>query len=342
MTITRDDVAKLAGVSSATVSYVINNGPRPVSEETRLRVLSAIERLNYHPNIIARSLKTQKTYTIGIIISDILNPTLASIEKSIEDHLIQRNYSLTICNSDESPERELMWLKTLRERRMDGIILLPTGANRPLLFSLVQSNLPLVLIDRQIEGLAADAVLFDNEGGAYEAVSHLISLGHTRIGLLNLPVALSPGGGRLRGYERALHDASLPIFPQLIREGSFKAQEGSILASELLDASPRPTALFVSSNRLAQGVLDQIKNRHLRMPEDIALCTFDEAAYYSFFTPSITSVSANPQEFGFTAVQFLVDRISGAYKGDPRTYLAPCHIRVRESTAGVQLTAQKG
>jgi LacI family transcriptional regulator len=228
----------------------------------------------------------------------------------------------------------------LRERRMDGIILLPTGANRPMLFSLVQANLPLVLIDRQIEGLLADAVLFDNEGGAYEAVKHLIALGHTRIGLLNLPAALSPGGGRMRGYERALHDAGLPVFPQLIREGSFKAQEGSDLAGELLDASPKPTALFVSSNRLAQGVLDQIKKRQLQMPGDLALCTFDEAAYYSFFSPSITAVSANPQEFGFSAVQFLIERINGTYKGDPRTYLVPCHIQIRESTAGVQQPAQ--
>src|ERR1035437_1515341 len=122
MAITRDDVAKLAGVSPATVSYVMNNGPRPVSEETRRRVLLAIEQLSYHPNAIARSLKTKKTNTTGIIISDILNPTLASIEKSIEDLFLQNNYSMTICNSDESPDREKMWLDMLRDRRVDGII----------------------------------------------------------------------------------------------------------------------------------------------------------------------------------------------------------------------------
>jgi DNA-binding LacI/PurR family transcriptional regulator len=316
MSITRDDVARLAGVSPATVSYVINNGPRPVAVETRKRVLAAIERLNYHPNTIARSLKTQKTFTAGIVITDILNPTLASIEKSIEDLLIQQDYSLTVCNSNESPERELMWLNTLRDHRMDGVILLPTGANRPRLFA-----------------------IFDNEGGAYQAVNHLIALGHTRIGLLNLPGELSPGQGRLRGYTRALRDAGLPFLPQLVREGSFIAQEGFMLAGELLDA--RPTALFVSSNRLAQGVFEQIKARHLIMPDDLALCTFDDVAYFNFFTPSITAVSADPQEFGVKAVQFLIERIEGTYQGEPRTYLVPCHLVARESTIGMQTVPQE-
>jgi LacI family transcriptional regulator len=334
MSITRDDVAKLAGVSPATVSYVINSGPRPVSEDTRQRVLVAIEQLGYHPNAIARSLKTKKTFTAGVIVSDILNPTLASIEKSVEDFLVQQNYSLTIGNSDESPEREKMWLDMLRDRRVDGIILLPTGSNRSLLFATVEAGIPLVLLDRQIEGLKADSVLFDNETGAYQAVSHLISLGHTHIGLLNLPSSLTPGQGRLRGYERALVNRGIPIYPQLIRDGSFKAQEGSILAADILDSDPHPTALLVSSNRLAQGVLEQVKIRGLRVPEDLALCTFDDVSYYSFITPSITAISADAREFGIRAVQYLIERINGTYTGPPRTYLVPCTLNVRESTAG--------
>jgi LacI family transcriptional regulator len=341
MAITRDDVAKLAGVSPATVSYVMNNGPRPVSEETRRRVLLAIEQLSYRPNTIARSLKTKKTFTAGIIVSDILNPTLASIEKSIEDLFVQNNYSLTICNSDESPDREKMWLEMLRDRRVDGIILLPTGANRSSLFATVDSGFPLVLLDRQIEGLRADAVLFDNDAGAYQAVKHLLSLGHTRIGLLNLPASLTPGQGRLRGYERALTDSNLPIYHQLIKEGSFKAQDGSMLAAALLDANPRPTALLVSSNRLAQGVLEQVKARGMRIPDDLALIIFDDVAYYSFITPSITAVSADAKEFGARAVEYLIERINGSYTGPPRTYLVPCHLNARESTLGISVVAPR-
>jgi LacI family transcriptional regulator len=335
MAVTRDDVAKLAGVSPATVSYVMNNGPRPVSEETKQRVLLAIEHLGYHPNSIARSLKTRKTYTVGIIVSDILNPTLASIEKSIEDLFLQQNYSLTICNSDESPEREKMWLDMLRERRVDGIILLPTGLNRPQLFKTVEEGIPIVLLDRQIEGLPADSILFDNEHGAYEAVRHLISLGHTRIALLNLPASLTPGQGRLRGFQRALLDSGLPVYPQLVKEGSFKAQDGAELAASLLDVTPHPTALLISSNRLAQGVFEQIKARGLKVPDDLALCVFDDVAYFSFISPSITAVSADARDFGMKAVGFLIERINGSYIGPPRIYHVPCQLNIRESTSGV-------
>jgi DNA-binding LacI/PurR family transcriptional regulator len=189
-----------------------------------------------------------------------------------------------------------------------------------------------VLIDRQIEGLEVDRVLFDNEAGAYAAVCHLIAQGHSRIGLLNLPSSLTPGRGRLRGYERALHEAGLPLMPQLIREGSFKAQEGTVLVQELLNAVLRPTALFVASNRLAQAVFKETKARGLRIPDDLALCVFDDVAYYEFITPSITAISADFHEFGMKAVQFLIERINRTYTGEPRTALIPCRLQVREST----------
>jgi|YNPNPStandDraft_1061719.scaffolds.fasta_scaffold62462_1 DNA-binding LacI/PurR family transcriptional regulator len=334
MGVTRNDVARLAGVSPATVSYVVNNGPRPVSEETRQRVLRAIEQLGYRPSTIARSLKTKKTYGVGVVISDILNPILASIEKAVEDVLLQQGYSLTICNSDESPDRERILLEMLDDRAMDGIILLPTGANLNLILNIVREGRKLVLIDRQITELEADCVLFDNEAGAYEAVRHLVALGHTCIGLLNLPSSLTPGHGRLLGYQRALQDAGLPLLPQLVREGSFKAQEADILVTELLDASPRPTALLVSSNRLAQAVLREVKARNLRMPDDLALCVFDDVAYYAFYSPSITAVAADAAELGTRAAQFLIERINGTYTGEPRTALIPCRLQIRESTAG--------
>jgi len=199
---------------------------------------------------------------------------------------------------------------------------------------MVDSGQQLVLIDRQIEGLDADCVLFDNESGAYDAVSHLITLGHSRIGLLNLPSSLTPGRGRLRGYERALQDAGLRVAPELIREGSFKAEESYIVAGELLDVHPSPTALFVASNRLARGVLRQVKARKLRMPDDLALCVFDDVGFYEYITPSITAVSYDTREFSEKAVQFLVDRITGSYMGESRTALIPCRLQVRESTVG--------
>jgi DNA-binding LacI/PurR family transcriptional regulator len=228
-----------------------------------------------------------------------------------------------------------MWLEMLRDRRMDGLIVLPTGGNRSFLFTMVEeSEQHLVLIDRQIEGLKADTVLFDNEAGAYEAVHHLIDLGYDRIGLLNLPSSLTPGQGRLRGYERALRDGGLPFRPQWAREGSFKAQEGPRLVRDLLDQDPPINAIFVSSNRLAQAVLQEVKARGLRMPDDIAMCVFDDVPYFSFFNPSITAVSVDMSDFGEKTVKFLIERINGTYKGEPRLARVACTLNIRESTAG--------
>ena len=334
MAVTRDDVARLAGVSPATVSYVINNGPRPVSDETRKKVLWAVGQLSYHPSTIARSLKTNKTRTVGIVISDIQNPLLGAIAKNVQDLLFEQDYSLTVCDSDESPDRELLWLRMLISRRMDGIILLPTGGNRPLLFSLAGLGWKLVLIDREIDGIGADCVLFDNEAASYEAVSHLIGLGHSRIGLLGLPSSLTPGRGRLAGYQRAMRDAGLVVDPHCITEGSFKAQEGYVLAGRLLDVRPRLTALFACSNGLARGALQQVRERGLRMPDDLAVCVFDDVDYYALTTPSITAISSDAREFSRTAVEFLIGRMLGTYGGESRTELVPYRLQVRESTVG--------
>lgn len=159
--ITRDDVARFAGVSSATVSYVVNNGPRPVAEATRHRVLRAIEQLDYHPSAVARSLKTRRSGTIGLIIPDILNPIHATVAKAIEDGLLAAHCNVVLCNSDEDPARELAYLRMLRSKQVDGMILFPTAKNHAMLLKLSESGKPIVLMDRQVAGLAADCVLLD-------------------------------------------------------------------------------------------------------------------------------------------------------------------------------------
>lgn len=333
---TRDDVAKLAGVSTTTVSYVVNNGPRPVSEETRRKVLRAINQLDYQPSAVARSLKTNKTLTIGIVIPDILNPILAFIAQSIEDELLPLDYNLILCNTKELPEREAIYLKMLVSKQADGLIIAPTAANRGLLFSLVESGKRIVLLDRSIEGLSIDNVLFDNEGGAYVAVQHLISLGHTRIGLINLPPMLTPGAGRLLGYERALGEAGIAIDQDLIKAGSFTAEDTMLLADQLLTLPAPPTAMFVSSNRLARGVLQLVKERNLRLPDDLALCVFDDLSHYSHITPSITAVSHDYRKFGRAAARLLVQRINRPEDHSFQVLTLPFELHIRESTIGVK------
>jgi len=339
MPITRNDVAKLAGVSTATVSYVINNGPRPVSEETRQKVLAAIDELGYQPSEIARSLKTKRTTTIGVVVSDILNPILSAIAKSIEDTILPMGYNMILCNSDENPERELTFLRMLVSKQVDGILLLPTGENIDYIINqIIKKNKAIVLMDRNIEVLASDSILFDNVSGAYQATKHLIELGHKRIGFIGLPCNLTPGCERKEGYEKAHKEAGIPIDSELVLEGSFKATEGHRLVEMLMNKKHPPSALLVSSNRLLEGVLQYVKEDHLSIPEDLALIVFDDVHHFSYFTPSITAVDCDKELFGREAALLLRARITNDVSNGSQVIRIPCQLVIRESTTGVMST----
>jgi LacI family transcriptional regulator len=337
---TRDDVAKLAGVSSATVSYVVNNGPRPVSEQTRRRVLQAIEALDYVPSAAARSLKVKRTSTIGLMIPDILNPIFAALAKVVEDELLAAGHSVILCNSYEDPQRELVYLQMLWGKQVDGLLLISTSRNVAMLHRFEGARKPIVLIDRRVPDLAADCVLPDNENGSYEAVRHLIACGHTRIGLINLSVSLTPGAGRLAGYTRALAEAGLPLDPALMKEGPYPGNEGAATFRAMMQLPRRPTAVFISNNRLAHGALEAIKALGLRMPDDIALAVFDDPSFYAVVTPSITAVSIELELQASEATRLLKERLSGSYTGAPRLVTIPQQLVVRESTVGLHLAAQ--
>ena len=332
MGVTRKDVASLAGVSTATVSYVVNSGPRPVSAETRRKVERAIEQLGYQPNQIARSLTTKRTNTLGFLIPDILNPIHAAMAKSFEDALPDNEYGLLLANSDESPVVELEHLKVFISKQVDGIAMTPTGGNRRFLFSLVESGKPLVLLDRQLEGMETDCVLFDNVEGTYQAVRHLVELGHSRIALINLPQSLTPGRERAEGYGRALLKAGLTVDLALVREGRFKADSVATLLESLLQKDPPPTALMVASNRLLEGVLQYVKEHGIRIPDDLALCVFDDVSHFSYSNPTITAVAADVADFSRRAAQMLLERIAGEGPHGPRIIRILCTLRIREST----------
>ena len=336
MPATRNDVARLAGVSSATVSYVVNNGPRKVTEKTRQKVLRAIEQLSYQPSAVARSLRTKKTLTIGVIVSDILNPVISAVAKGIEDEILPHNYGMILCNSDEDPDRELTFLNMLLSKQVDGIILMPTCENVHFLLSLAEEKFPLVLVDRSIEGLSVDNILWENESGAYQATRHLLEQGHQRIGLVSLPMHLTPGHERVSGYDRALREAGLPYDPALVIEGSFKAEKGPKLAEPLFSLADPPTALLVSSNRLFIGVLEYLKEHHIIMPRDIAVVVFDDVPFYSFSSPSITAVRSAADAFGLQAACLLEQAITHDGKHQAEVIRFPVELVVRESSVGFQ------
>ena len=302
------DVAKRAGVSVATVSYVVN-GTRNVAPETAERVRAAMEELNYHPNAVAQSLRTRTTHVIGAVVSDISNPFFATLIRGAEDCARENGYSLLICNTSEKLENELVYLQLLSRKRVDGMILAPTGKNDELIRDLIARGMQIVFIDRKLEGIEAPAVLSENEEGAYRATQHLIERGHRRIGIvLGLP-HVSTTTERLRGYERALTDSGLEIDRSLIVYGHSQVKEGKKACLELLDRKDRPTAVFATNNLMTLGVMMAIHELGLRCPQDVSVVGFDDFEWAAAFEPPLTTVAQDPYRIGEGAIRMLVTNL---------------------------------
>lgn len=325
------DIAKRVGVSTATVSHVINK-TRFVSEGLKQKILQAIQELNYQPNAIARSLVKRKTHTIGIIISDIMNPFYTAIVRGIEDVTYKSGYNVMLCNTDEDPEKERLYVQVLLEKRIDGLAISTAFRDgiHPLLPQL--KMIPLVNIVRKIKGLAADAVMGDNIGGAYKAIEHLIKLGHRRIGIISGPSGLSSGAGRLKGCKKAFEDHRITIDDSSIKFGDFKKESGYYLTKEVLQRRDPPTAIFVTNNQMTIGALNALNELKMRIPEDISLISFDDMEWYSFLKPPITTVEHSPYLMGKTAGEMLLQRISKKRK-NPKKVLFQSNLTIRQSTA---------
>ncbi len=327
------DVARQAGVSIATVSHVIN-GTRFVTDETRQKVLDAIDALNYRPNAVARGLATNSTRKIGLVISEITNPFFTAAARGIEDAILDYRYSIILCNTDEDPEREEDGLHLLATQQIDGLIIAPTGVRCASLLALATSGVPVVQLDRSSPGLVAPLVGVNNEEGAYQAIRYLIGLGHRRIAcLINLDV-ISTQSERLKGWEQALQEAGLPVDEALIVRadprfyGVLPGAAGSLSLVEpaaqrqkmpsayevlqgLLKLPQRPSAIFVASNQLTLGTLYAFRECGLRCPEEISLISFDDHDWAPLFSPPLTVVRQPTYQLGQAAAQLLMQMING-------------------------------
>ena len=298
------DVAKKAGVSVATVSYVIN-GTRNVAPETAARVRAAMEELSYHPNAVAQSLRTRTTHVIGAVISDISNPFFATLIRGAEDCARENGYSLLICNTSEKLENELVYLQLLSRKRVDGMIIAPTGKNDGLIKDLIERGMQIVFIDRKVEGVAAPAVLSENEEGAYHATRYLIEQGHRKIGIvLGLP-HVSTTTERLHGYERALAEAGIAADPSLIVYGHSQVEGARKASVTLLDRADRPSAVFATNNLMTIGLMMAIHELELRCPQDVSVIGFDDFDWAAAFNPPLTTVAQDPYLIGERAVEIL-------------------------------------
>jgi LacI family transcriptional regulator len=328
------DVAALAKVSTATVSFVVN-GTGPVSEPLRRRVVEAMEALDYHPNQVARSLRASKTHIIGMIVPQITNPFFGEVMTGVEDEARKSGYSVIFCNSNEDPELEKHHLSTLFSRRVDGAII---SSSNPSLIDghLVRRRFPLVFVDRTPPSFTGTAVVSDNFGGSREAARHLLDLGHTKIAVIDGPLDLPICAERLRGVTRALHDSGLSLPDIYLRLGALQLESGYRSGYELLKLPDPPTAIFCCNNSLTLGLMRALAELKIACPERVSVLGFDEFEWGQSFRPQLTAVAQPTYEMGRLATELLIGKVQE--KDQPRlvkeeTIVLPDKLLIRDSTA---------
>lgn len=321
------DVAKAAGVSTATVSRVLANNA-PIKPETRERVLKAVADLNYRPNLIARSLRAQKSAKIGLVVSDIRNPFFTAIGRAVEDAAYEQGYSILMCNTDENPEKEELYLNLLYDENVAGVIFSPTHQFN-IASQTYNQKMPFVIIDRAIDSSDVDMVLLDNVAAAYELTEHLINNGYKKIAGL-FGDASTTGQERSRGFHKALKDHHLsPVAAHFIAP---RIQQGYETAMKLLSQTNRPDAIFTSNSLLTAGAYQAARDSKLKVPNDVAVVGFDETTWGELVDPPITVIAQPTEEIGRTATELLFQRIQEPSRS-PKTVILKGSLIARGSSS---------
>ncbi len=329
MAVTMRDVAERAGVSAITVSRVIN-GTGYVHEETQARVLAAIEAMRYVPNSLARSLRSQQTSTLALLVTDITNSFWTTVARGVEDEAAAQNYAIFLCNTDEDPAKEDRYLEMLTQRRVDGLLIGPTPDSASMLSRLHTLDIKFVLIDRAVDGIAADTVRSDSRGGAANITQHMLTTGHQRVAFIGGPLTTSTGRDRLNGYRAAHMAAGLAIDTELIKIGSYHRESGRELTSELLAAERRPTAIFAGNNQIALGVLDALVAARMHLPNDMAVISFDDLPGVDGYGPFMTAVIQPAYQIGRIATRLLLERIAET-RHEVEEIVLPTQLVIRRS-----------
>lgn len=324
------DVARRAGVSTASVSRVLAGKPH-VSDAVRQRVLAAVDALNFRPSRLARSLRAQRSHVLGLIISDIQNPFFTSMVRAIEDVAYQHQYSLILCNADEDPAKEALYLDLMSAEKVAGVVISPTHEAAAACQRLMEVGIPVVAIDRRVNDLAVDTVVVNNHQVTFTLISHLLADGHRRIGAVIGAPIVTTGQERRDGYLHALQAHGIEPAAELLRVGPPTLATGYRLVNELLDLPNPPTALFLGNNLLTIGALKAIHERDLHIPAEIALAAFDEMDWM-VIKPALTVVAQPVYEMGRCAAELLLARIAEATRPIQEIVLQAT-VLVRQSCA---------
>jgi len=330
------DVAAEAGVSVATVSRALNDHPS-VSPDARARVRAAVESLGYRPNVVARSLRTDQTRTLGLIISDLLNPYFTELARSVEEQARALGYSVIIGNADERPDLQDHHIRTLLDRRIDGLLVSPADGGSPLMLDAVRARTPMVFVDRWVPGVEVPVVRADGRAAVRDLVAHLHGLGHRKLAIIAGPATTTTGSERVDAFRAALAEHGIALPDAYIGQGDFQAESGHRATERFLDLPDPPEVIFAADNLMALGALDTIRARGLRIPEHIALAAFDDIPWFVHTDPPITAIAQPTGELGRAAVRALIDRIEGR---PPRSVTLPARLVVRRS-CGEAASAQR-
>lgn len=325
--VTLRDVAREADVSIKTVSRVVN-GEREVSTETAARVAEVLSRLGYQPNELARSLRGQRSRTVGLMIADISNPFYSSCAKAVEEVARDRGYTVVLCASSEDAGIEREYVELLARRRVDGLLLVPAADGHEYLRALQAAGTPVVALDRPVEGLATDLVLVQNRAGTRKAIEHLVGHGHRRIAFIGAERHLYTTRKRLEGYREAMTRAG---FAELSRTDAPNAASAAEAMAGLLEIPEPPTAIFSMNNLITVGALRALERAGLRAPEDMAFAGFDDFELASVLRPRLTLVRQPAYELGRRAAELLFDRLEGRQPAEFRRFVLPTELVIRES-----------
>jgi LacI family transcriptional regulator len=313
MPVSLTKVAKAAGVSIATASRTLTGVDYPVTPETRQKVLKAAKELGYRPNLIARSLRLEQTFTIGIIVENILSPFIPPIIRGIQERLKQHDYVSITLDSNWDPMVETEAIERLGMRQIDGIIFVESYLrSSDEVLALIDK--PHLFVHRLFNSLGDNSVVPDDRYGARIAVKHLLELGHRCIALINGPEEWDAAANRLAGYQEELAAWGIPFDPEIVKQGDWQVESGYSATQQLLAARERPTAVFAANDLMALGVSYATQEAGLKVPDDIAIVGYDDRDFAGFVRPALTTVQMPCEKMGHAAAESLLSLIRGEVK----------------------------
>jgi LacI family purine nucleotide synthesis repressor len=330
------DVAKMAGVSTTTVSHVINK-TRFVAENTQKRVWDAIEVLHYAPSAVARSLKSNTTRTIGMLVSDANAPFFMEIISGVENYCYRNGYTVILCSTQGNPQKQRDYLRMLAEKRVDGLIVMCSELDEDLQKNLENHiDIPKVVMDWSGIGIDSDKIIDKTREGSYMATKYLIEMGHKKIGCITGHLNRFTCQDRLQGYYQALSEANLEINQDWIIEGDFEFQTGSIAAEQFIQMQDRPTALYVFNDIMSFAAISKFVESGIRVPEDMSIIGYDNIEFSSYFSPPLPTIHQPKRRLGKTAVELLFERMKDK-DHDPQTFTMNPELIERSSVKNLNV-----